>query len=146
MIHIRSCSHYHFKSWNTLNKLVYKQIYQQRYTVYWRVLQRNVLYSIFIGLQCTVHTVYCTVQYLQCTAVYRIYGVLQCKVHRSVQNIQCTAVYSLYRYYALSQRFFPKRQLSKGIFPSGNFPNVHFFKQQPPKSVLAATLDLPGRS
>ena len=105
-----------------------------------------IVYSLDYNVHCTVHTVYCTVQYLQCTAVYRIYGVLQCKVHRSVQNIQCTAVYSLYRYYALSQRFFPKRQLSKGIFPSGNFPNVHFFKQQPPKSVLAATLDLPGRS
>ena len=101
MIHIRSCSHYHFKSWYTLNKLVYKQIYQQRYAVYWRVLQRTVLYSIFSGLQfvhCAVYTVYCTVQYLQCTAVYRIYGVQQCTVHRSVQNIQCTAVYSLYRY------------------------------------------------
>ena len=34
-----------------------------------------------------------------------------------------------FRYF--TQRIFPKWQLSKGIFPSGNFPNVQF-----PKSVL----------
>ena len=35
---------------------------------------------------------------------------------------------------------FPKLQLPKGIFTSGNFPNVRFPKWQPPKSVLAAAL------
>ena len=36
------------------------------------------------------------------------------------------------------QSLFPERQLSKGIFPSGNFPIVQFPKRQLPKSVLAA--------
>ena len=41
-----------------------------------------------------------------------------------------------------SQRHFPKRQIPKGIFLSGNFPNVQFPKRQIPKSVLAAVLVL----
>ena len=40
----------------------------------------------------------------------------------------------------LSQRIFPKWQLPKNIFPSGNFPNVKFPKWQLPKSVLIAAL------
>ena len=35
---------------------------------------------------------------------------------------------------------FPKLQLPKGIFTSGNFPNVEFTKRQLPKSVLAAAI------
>ena len=35
---------------------------------------------------------------------------------------------------------FHKWQLPKGIFPSGNFPNVKFTKRQLPKSVLATAL------
>ena len=35
---------------------------------------------------------------------------------------------------------FPKRQLPKGIFPSGNFLTVQLPKRQLPKSVLATTL------
>ena len=38
---------------------------------------------------------------------------------------------------------FPNRQLPKGIFPSGNFPNVQFFNWLLPKSVLAAALGHP---
>ena len=40
----------------------------------------------------------------------------------------------------ISQNLLPKRQLTKGIFPSGNFPDVQFLKRQLPKSVLAAAL------
>ena len=40
----------------------------------------------------------------------------------------------------LTQRHFPKRQLTKGIFPSGYFPNVQFSKRQLHKSFLATAV------
>ena len=40
----------------------------------------------------------------------------------------------------LSQRHALMQSLPKGIFHSGNFPNVQFHKRQLPKSVLAKAL------
>ena len=110
--------------------VLYCIVYSVDYNLYTvQYIQYIALYNIYSVLQCTEYTVYSSVQ---CTAVYKIYSVLRCKVYTDI-------------------RYFPK-----GFFLSANFRRVFsqvatfqmfiFFKQQPPKSVLAAALDPPGRS
>ena len=68
-------------------------------------------------------------------------GILKIVQHRPENDSVIPMVLRLI--YLISQRIFPKWQLPKGIFHSGNFPNVKFPKRQLPKSNLAKAFGPP---